>query len=69
MEIVKQVEVITGKKIELKTGDARAGEPPKLIAANAKAQTVLGWKPEHTLEQSVKSLVVWYTKHPHGWEK
>lgn len=69
MEIVKQVETITGKKIEVKPGETRVGEPEKLVASIEKAQSVLGWKPAHTLEQSVKSLVDWYTKHPHGWDK
>ncbi len=69
MEIVKQVEKITGKKIDLQTGEVRKGEPAKLIASTEKAAKVLGWKPTHTLEQSVQSLVYWYTKHPQGWEK
>lgn len=69
MEIIKQVESITGKKIDVKPGEVRRGEPAKLIASNEKAAKVLGWRPTHTLEQSVKSLVDWYTKHPNGWEK
>ena len=69
MEIVKKVQEVTGKSIDLKQGEARRGEPAKLIAANEKAQKILEWKPRHTLDDSVKSLVDWYTKHPHGWEK
>ncbi len=68
MGIIKQVEFITGKKIEVQVGDVRKGEPAKLIASIEKAARVLGWKPTHTLEQSVQSLVDWYSKHPHGWE-
>ncbi len=69
MEIVKKVQEVTGKTIELKQGEARRGEPAKLIAANEKSEKILEWKPSHTLEDSVKSLVSWYTKNPHGWEK
>jgi UDP-glucose 4-epimerase len=68
-EIVDKVQQITGKQFDLKRGEARKGESPKLIASTEKAKSVLGWEPTHSLEDSVKSLVDWYTKHPHGWEK
>ncbi len=68
-EIVNQVQKITGKSFNLEQGEARKGESPKLIASTEKASRVLGWKPEHTLEDSVKTLINWYTKHPKGWEK
>ncbi len=66
-EIVKKVEQITGKEIKVDTGKSRAGEYATMIAAIDKAQNILGWKPEHTLEQSVESLVKWYTMRPQGW--
>lgn len=69
MEIVKQVEEITGNSIKVDSGETRAGEYAKMIASTEKAERVLGWKPEHTLKDSVQSLVDWYTKRPHGWEK
>ena len=68
MEVVQQVEAITDKKIDVKRGEVRQGEPEKLVAAISKAETILGWKPTRTLKQSVQSLVSWYTKHPNGWE-
>ncbi|MDP4011952.1 MAG: UDP-glucose 4-epimerase GalE [Candidatus Roizmanbacteria bacterium] len=68
IEIVQQVESITGKKIDIKSGEVRKGEPEKLIASIEKAQKVLGWKPTRSIRQSVQSLVDWYTKHPNGWE-
>jgi UDP-glucose 4-epimerase len=68
-EIVTQVQEITGKKFDLKQGEARLGEYATMIAATEKAKTVLGWTPQHTLKQSVQSLVDWYTKRPNGWEK
>ena len=67
LEIVKKVEEITGKQIKVDHGEARAGEYAKMIASIEKAEKVLGWKPEHTLQQSVESLVKWYTARPHGW--
>ncbi len=68
MEIVTQVGEITGKQIEVAPGTARAGEYAKMVATTEKAETILGWKPTHTLKDSVQTLVDWYTKHPSGWE-
>lgn len=68
LEIVKKVEEVTGAKINLDTGAERAGEYATMIASIEKAQRVLGWKPTHSLEDSVKSLVAWYNSHPKGWE-
>lgn len=68
-EIVDQVQKVTGKAFDLQKGEARKGESSKLIAATEKANSVLGWKPTHTIEDSVKTLVDWYTKHPNGWER
>ena len=68
MEIVKKVEEITGKHIEIGKSESRAGEYAKMVASTEKAEKVLGWKPTHTLQDSVQSLVSWYTKYPNGWE-
>lgn len=68
MEIIQKVKEITGKDIPFNQGKERAGEYAKMIASTEKAEKILGWKPKHSLEKSVQSLVHWYTKHPHGWE-
>lgn len=67
MEIVKQVEEITGKHIDAVSGTTRAGEYAKMIATTEKASKILGWKPSHSLKDSVQTLVDWYTAHPQGW--
>lgn len=68
LEIVHKVEEVTGVKLPTEKGEARDGEYAKMIASTEKAKSVLGWEPSHSLEDSVKSLVEWYTKHPNGWE-
>jgi UDP-glucose 4-epimerase len=68
-EIVTQVQEITGKSFDLTQGPARQGEYAKMIASTVKAKELLGWEPQHSLKQSVQSLVDWYTKRPHGWER
>jgi len=69
LEIVGKVQEVTGKKIELKKTTTREGEYAKMIASIEKAEKVLGWKPRRTIEDSVRSLISWYSNHPHGWEK
>lgn len=68
LEIIRKVEEITGKKLEMNMGERRKGDVSKAVASNEKITRLLGWKPTHTLEDSVRSLVSWYEKHPHGWE-
>jgi len=69
LEIIHEVEKVTGKKVTLKEGERRKGDVTKAVASNEKITCVLGWRPTHTLEDSVSSLVKWYSKHPHGWAK
>ena len=69
LEIVRSVEKVTGKKINRKWGKTRKGEPIKKIANIKKANTVLKWRPERTIEDSIESLVKWYSKYPKGWKR
>jgi len=66
-EIVSKVEEVTGKPIEKLKGETRKGDSIARFASIEKAERVLGWKPTHSLENSITSLVSWYTSHPHGW--
>ncbi|MEI6327369.1 MAG: UDP-glucose 4-epimerase GalE [Candidatus Roizmanbacteria bacterium] len=69
-EIVTTVKQLTGKDFAVGTSsDRRQDEADKMIASNAKAEKVLGWIPTHTLSDSVKSLITWYTKYPKGWKE
>lgn len=68
LEIIQTVERITGTKLEMKEGERRKGDVSKAVASNAKITRMLGWKPTHSIEDSVKSLITWYKAHPHGWD-
>lgn len=67
LEIVKEVEKITGKQIPLQKTTPRQGDDAKKIASIEKAQKVLSWKPKRTIKDSVDSLSKWYKAHPKGW--
>lgn len=69
MEIVQKVKEITGKDIPVSKGQERVGEYATMIASTEKAEQILGWKPSHSLKDSVQSLVDWYKKYPNGWER
>lgn len=68
-EIIRTAQKVTGKPFHIGRARPRSGEYPRMIAATSKARKVLGWKPAHTLKDSITSLVSWYSKHPKGWEK
>ena len=67
LEIVDQVKKLTGVNIPLEKSNIRSGDDAKKIADISKAEKVLGWKPKRTIEDSVKSLLIWYKNHPQGW--
>lgn len=68
LQVIKCVQNITGSKIKINTDFSRKGEYVQMVASNARARKLLRWKPERTLEDSVKTLVRWYTSRPNGWE-
>lgn len=68
LEIVAEVQKITGVTFEVKSGEARKGEADKMIASIDKARKVLHWEPKRDLTQSVNSLITWYKAHPRGWD-
>lgn len=69
LEIISEVKSVTGAKFPIGKSAPRQGDDAKKIANITKAKQVLGWQPKRTIEDSVKSLSIWYKSHPHGWEK
>jgi UDP-glucose 4-epimerase len=69
LEIVNKVKEITGAEFEIGKTAPREGDDAKKIADITKAKQVLGWVPNRTIADSVKSLTKWYKTHPRGWDK
>ena len=68
-EVIRTVEDVTGKKVPVKEGPRRAGDPPVLIASSAKVQKELGWKPRYTeLRPIVETAWNWHSKNPKGYK-
>jgi UDP-glucose 4-epimerase len=67
-EVIRAVEEVTGKKVPVKEGPRRPGDPPELVASSAKIQKELGWKPQYTdVRGIVETAWNWHSKHPRGY--
>lgn len=59
-EILNAVEKVTGKQVPHVFGERRAGDPPRLYAANEMAKKVLNWNPKYTqIEEIIKTAWIW----------
>lgn len=68
-EVIRAAEEVTGKKVGVKEGPRRAGDPPVLVAASEKVQRELGWRPKYTdLRSVVETAWKWHRAHPKGYE-
>jgi UDP-glucose 4-epimerase len=59
-EVISTVEKVIGRKLPVREGPRRPGDPPTLIADPAKIKAALNWKPEHDdLAEIVRSALEW----------
>ena len=66
-EVIETARAVTGRAIEAREEGRRAGDPPRLVAANEKARQGLGWAPEKSLEHMVRDAWQWHQAHPDGY--
>jgi UDP-glucose 4-epimerase len=62
LEVINTFEKVSGKKLPYKIVDRREGDITSAYANTDKANTVLGWKAQSTLEQSIASAWKWELK-------
>ncbi len=68
-EVIRAVEDVTGKKVPVKEGPRREGDPPELVADAAKIRRELGWSPKYAeLRPIVETAWTWHRAHPRGYE-
>lgn len=58
-EVFDVCERVTGKSIPVVVKGRRDGDPAQFVADNSKAQKILGWVPQNSLEYSVKTAYAW----------
>lgn len=69
-EIIAAVERVTGRKVPVKEGPRRSGDPPSLYADATKAQRELGWKIKFPdIDSIVETAWRWHRDHPAGYGK
>ncbi|KAF5422484.1 MAG: UDP-glucose 4-epimerase [Candidatus Methanomarinus sp.] len=50
--------------------EPRPGEVKRLLANNSKANEILGWKPDYTIEEGLKKFIDWYKNYKfEEWSK
>jgi UDP-glucose 4-epimerase len=60
-EVVEAARRVTGHPIPVEIKARRPGDPARLVAGSAKAQKILGWKPNHpTLDDILASAWEWH---------
>ena len=67
LDIIHAFEKATGVKVKYEIGPRRAGDLPKFWADSTKAQKVLGWHAERTLEDMCRDTWNWQAKNPDGY--
>jgi UDP-glucose 4-epimerase len=66
-QVIDVARRVTGREIPVREEPRRPGDPPRLVAANARASKTLGWEPERSLEEMVADAWAWHQAHPNGY--
>jgi UDP-glucose 4-epimerase len=67
-EVLGATEEVVGRPIPHTIGPRRPGDPPILVASTARAESVLGWRPQRSsLEEMIDSAWEWRQRHPAGY--
>jgi UDP-glucose-4-epimerase GalE len=63
-EVIRAVEAVTGRTVQVQESDRRPGDPPSLVAAGERARQELAWQPAWTdLEATVASAWRWHCQY------
>jgi UDP-glucose 4-epimerase len=67
-QVIDVARKVTGHPIPAVMKEARAGDPPRLVASSHKITSELGWRPKYArLQPILESAWAWHQKHPHGY--
>jgi UDP-glucose 4-epimerase len=67
-EVIEAARSVTGREIPVRDEGRRPGDPPELVAANARARDELGWEPRRGLDEMIADAWAWLQAHPRGYE-
>jgi UDP-glucose 4-epimerase len=66
-QILEAAARITGRPVGHQVGPRRPGDPPILLASNARARSLLSWTPRRSLDEMIESAWRWRLAHPDGY--
>ena len=66
-EVIEAARRVTGREIAVREEGRRPGDPPELVAANARAREELGWAPRRGLDEMIADAWAWHQAHPRGY--
>ncbi len=67
-QVIETVRRVTGRPVPTRSAPRRLGDPPVLVASNARAGAELGWRPTRSgIEQVVEAAWRWRREHPDGY--
>lgn len=70
LKLAKLAEQVTGRKIPVKLGPRRWGDPAKLVAKPQLAKKVLGFQCKHSAPKHIlETTWNWFKAHPNGYGK
>lgn len=61
LEIIEKAKLITGREIPFEIVGRRPGDPAVLVADNKKANRVLGWTSQYSIEDILKTAWIWHS--------
>jgi nucleoside-diphosphate-sugar epimerase len=65
-EILEKIQEVAGRKLDIRKGPRRPGDPPELVADPSQIQKILGWQPIHNdLLEIIDSALRWEKKLVH----
>jgi UDP-glucose 4-epimerase len=62
LEVLQAIQQVIGHKLDYATGPQRAGDPAMLTADADKFAKLSGWKPQWTLEDTIRHVWAWYNQ-------
>lgn len=67
-DVIRTVELVTGRHVPTRMAARRPGDPPVLVAASQLIRQETNWSPRHSsLEEIVLTAHAWRLRHPHGY--
>jgi UDP-glucose 4-epimerase len=61
-ELLAAIAAVAGRPVPVDYAGRREGDPPALVADNAKAREVLGWSPSHDLPSIIATAWQWHAR-------